>query len=218
MLGAAAARDQAQRRHAGRRRDADREAVGLAQRDRGVARAVRQFPGAGVHRRGQGRGPALLRGRRRGGRGDAAAGARRATSAPTSIAAAAPRRSASRRPSRPTAVRAASVLGLGVAGVDLIRSDARPAGAGGQFLARAGGHRGRDRHRHRRADRRPRGVGPPARRPSPRSRRVKTVLRFFNGCIADAFNSGLIAPRVACPGPQFCLSQSIRQSGDSRLR
>ena len=35
----AAARDQAQRRHAGRGRDADREAVGLAQRDRGACAA-----------------------------------------------------------------------------------------------------------------------------------------------------------------------------------
>ena len=69
-----AARHQAQRGHAGRRRDADREAVGFAQRDRGAARPVRQLPGAGVHRRSAGRGPALLRGRRRGGRGDAAAG------------------------------------------------------------------------------------------------------------------------------------------------
>ena len=71
----AAARHQAQRRHAGRGRDADRETLGLAQRDRDPARAVRQFPGAGIHRGGQGCGPALLRGRRQRRRGDAAAGA-----------------------------------------------------------------------------------------------------------------------------------------------
>ena len=46
-------------------------------------------------------------------------------------------RSAASADEQDAAVRAAAVLGLGVAGVDLMRSQPRPAGAGGQFLARA---------------------------------------------------------------------------------
>ena len=93
---------------------------------------------------------------------------------------------------------------------------ARPAGAGGQFLARAGRHRGRDRRRHRR-----RGSSttwssghlPAVRRRGPRREGVcYEVLTNLDGRFRDAFNSGLIALPRSLAGPQFCF-QSTRSLG-----
>ncbi len=71
----------------GRRGHADREGLRLARGGRNPARAVRQLRGPGVHRRGRGRRPALLRGRRQGGGGDAPPAWPRANSVRTCIAA-----------------------------------------------------------------------------------------------------------------------------------
>ena len=205
----AAARDQAQRGHPGRRRDADREAVGLAQRDRGAARAVRQLPGAGIHRRGQGRGPALLRGRRArwsrrcGGRrrkGDFRSNLHRGGSAKAVRA--------SSRPNRRSRSARRAVLGLGVAGVDLIRSRRGPlvlevnASPGLEGIEAATGVdiAGRDH--------RPRGWPAPS-RPYRRPAVDAGLKRFtihLTRIRTRAFNGRLIASRVALSGPQLCLS------------
>lgn len=100
-----------------------------------------------IHRRGGRRRPALFRGWRHGVHGDEAPGTQRrawsslhrggtATAAEASLAEA------------EVAVRAARALGLGVAGIELVPLKPRPAGAGGQFLAGHGGHRGGDRRRY----------------------------------------------------------------------
>ena len=80
--------------------DADRKAFRLAQRDRSAARPLRELPGAGVRRRGQGRRPALFRGRRQGRGGDAADGAEGRLPLQPASRRHAPRRSRPPRPSR----------------------------------------------------------------------------------------------------------------------
>jgi FeS assembly SUF system protein len=63
---------------------------------------------------------------------------------------------------RSAAVRSAKAFGLGVAGVDLLRSEGGPEGAGGQFLPRLRGDRDRDPQEHRGPNlRHDRGTGGP---------------------------------------------------------
>ena len=78
-----------------------------------------------------------------------------------------------------TAVRAAQIMGLRVAGVDMLEGRRRAADHGGQLVARAGGHRGlhpaRHRRRHHRLHRRPGGF--PGDRPAPAADRQPRLRR-----------------------------------------
>ena len=100
-----------------------------------------------------------------------------------------------------TAVRSAQIMGLRVAGVDMLEGKRRAAGDGGQLVARARRHRTGHRSRHRRRDRRPR------RQPGrlPRTRRAPATLgqhrlrrRRDCSCVTAATSSDGRSPRPAC--------------------
>ena len=149
-----AARGQAARGHAGDRRGARGDADGGRERDRGLPRPRREHPRPGVHQ-GRRRAPtsaasssAARSSRRCSGRRPRASSARTCTAAaPRSLVKVTPEE-------RSTAVRAARIMGLNVAGVDMLRSNHGAVVHRGELLAGPRRHRARDAEERRRDDHR----------------------------------------------------------------
>ena len=117
------------------------------------------------------------------------------------------------REERETALRAARVFGLGLAGVDLLRGGGRAQSAGGQQFARLRGGGKRDRQEHRRAPlRRDREEGAPDARPKAQIPLIR-VAQADSECVLSSWSRAPGAPNRSAALPSI---SSVSASSGTR--